>query len=215
MESDMAETPSAEITPPDAVRPSLAIRWLARVLCWLCWIGIVAAVGGVVVAFLNIEAPWIERSDGPSDSFNTLIRFGARLKDDAANAAALAGLRQDLLYRIGGFVPVIFYTWALLSARRSFIGVGRGEYFSRPTVLSLRNLALAVLLYHTVAPMLEIVPRVLYYTRTKGDLKAELSFAMGVSEPVMLMLVFAGAVALVSSVMAHAAKLADENRQFV
>jgi hypothetical protein len=29
------------------------------------------------------------------------------------------------------------------------------------------------------------------------------------------MLVFAGAVALVSSVMAHAAKLADENRQFV
>jgi hypothetical protein len=215
MESDMAETLSAEIPPSDPVRPSLVIRWLARVLCWLCWIGIVAAVGGAVIGLFNMEAPWIERSDGDTDSINTLIKFGARLEDDAANAEALVGLRQDLLYRIGGFVPVFFYTWALLSARRSFIGVGRGEYFARPTVLSLRNLALAVLLYHTVAPLLEIIPRVLYYTRIKGDRIAELSFSMGISEPVMLMLIFAGAVTLVSSVMAHAAKLADENRQFV
>ena len=211
----MAETLSAEAPPSDPVRPSLAIRWLARVLCWLCWIGIVAAVGGAVVGLFNLEASWIQRSDADTDSVSTLIKFGARLQDEAANAEALVGLRQDLLYRIGGFVPVIFYTWALLSARRSFIGVGRGEYFARPTVLSLRNLALAVLLYHTVAPMLEIVPRVLYYTRIKGDRTAELSFAMGISEPVMLMLIFAGAVALVSSVMAHAAKIADENRQFV
>jgi hypothetical protein len=38
---------------------------------------------------------------------------------------------------------------------------------------------------------------------------------VGINEPVMLMLVFAGAVALVSTVMAHAAKIAEENRQFV
>jgi hypothetical protein len=51
--------------------------------------------------------------------------------------------------------------------------------------------------------------------RIKGDQKAELSLSMGINEPVMLMLVFAGAVALVSTVMARAAKIADENRQFV
>ena len=48
--------------------------------------------------------------------------------------------------------------------------------------------------------------------RIKGDQKAELDFSLGINEPVMLMLVFAGAVALVSSVMAHAAKIAEENR---
>ena len=201
--------------PETEERPPAAIRWLARVLCWLCWLGIAAALWGAVVGLFNLSGPGIERTEGALDGFSTLINFDARLYDEAANAKAQAGLREDLLYRIGSLVPIALYIWALLSARRSFIGVGRGEYFARPTVLSLRNLALAVLLYHTVAPLLETIPRVLYFMRTKGDLKAELSFSMGINEPVMLMLVFAGAVALVSTVMAHAAKIAEENRQFV
>jgi hypothetical protein len=212
----MAEVLAAETFPADPVRPSPGIRWLARVLCWVCWLGIVAAVGGAVIGFFNLSGPGIERTEGfETDSFSTLINFDARLHDEAANREAMVGLRQDFLYRIGSLVPIALYVWALLSARRSFIGVGRGEYFARQTVLSLRNLALAVLLYHTVAPLLEIIPRVLYFMRTKGERTAELSFSMGINEPVMLMLVFAGAVALVSSVMAHAAKIADENRQFV
>jgi hypothetical protein len=216
MEPAMAEVLSAETFAADPVRPSLRIRWLARVLCWVCWIGIVAAVGGTIVGLFNLNGIGIvQRSDEAGDSFSTLINFRAWLYDDAANTKALAALRQDLLYKIGSLAPVALYIWALLSARRSFIGVGKGEYFSRPTVLGLRNMALAVLLYHTLAPLLQIIPQVLYFMRTKGDLKAELSFSMGINEPVMLMLVFAGAVALVSTVMAHAAKIADENRQFV
>lgn len=200
----------------DAVeRPPAAIRWMARVLCWFCWLGIAAALWGAAVGLFNLSGPGIDRTESDTESFNTLINFKAWLYDDAAHAQALVGLHQDILYRIGGLVPIALYIWALLSARRSFIGVGRGEYFARPTVLGLRNLALAVLLYHTIAPVLEIIPRVLYFLRIKGDQKAELSFSMGINEPVMLMLVFAGAVALVSSVMAHAAKIADENRQFV
>ncbi len=203
-------------TAPDSVeRPSAAIRWMARVLCWFCWLGIAFAVGGAVVTFFDLSGPGIDRSDEGLVSGRTLIDFDARLKDEAAHARALTGLRQDLFYRIGSLVPVALYIWALLSARRSFIGVGRGEYFARPTVLGLRNLALAVLLYHTLAPLLETIPRVLYFMRTKGEQPADLSFSLGVTEPVMLMLVFAGAVALVSSVMARAAKIADENRQFV
>lgn len=199
---------------PDVERPPIAIRWLARVLCWFCWVGIAAALWGAAVGLFNLSGPGVDRTESGSD-FNTLIHFEARLYDEAAHANALIGLHQDLLYRIGGLIPVALYIWALLSARRSFIGVGRGEYFARPTILGLRNLALAVLLYHTIAPLLEIIPRILYFTRIKGEQKAELSFAMGINEPVMLMLVFAGAVALVSSVMAHAAKIADENRQFI
>jgi hypothetical protein len=216
MEPNMAEVLSAETFAADPVRPSSSIRWLARVLCWICWIGIVAAVGGTLVSLFNLNGLGVfQRGDEPSDSFSTLINFSAWLYDDAANTKALAGLRHDLLYKIGGLAPVALYIWALLSARRSFIGVGRGEFFSRPTVLGLRNMALAVLLYHTLAPLLQIVPQVLYFMRTKGDLKAELSFSVGINQPVMLMLVFAGAVALVSSVMAHAARIDDENRQFV
>ena len=73
----------------------------------------------------------------------TLIHFGVHLVDPAAHSEALAGLRQDLLYRIGSLVPLALYVWALLSARRSFVGVGRGEYFARPTVLGLDADALA------------------------------------------------------------------------
>ena len=200
----------------DAVeRPPAAIRWMARVLCWVCWIGIAAALWGAAVGLFNLSGPGIDRTESDAEGFSTLINFNARLYDGAAHARALVGLHQDILYRIGGLVPIALYIWALLSARRSFIGVGRGEYFARPTVVGLRNLALAVLLYHTVAPILEIIPRVLYFIRVKDDQKAELDFSMGINEPVMLMLVFAGAVALVSSVMAHAAKIAEENRQFV
>lgn len=204
------------ISAPEAVeRPPTAIRWLARVLCWFCWLGIAGALWGAAVGLLNLSGPGIDRTESDTGGFSTLINFTARLYDDAAHAQALVGLHQDILYRIGGLVPAALYVWALLSARRSFIGVGRGEYFARPTVLGLRNLALAVLLYHTIAPVLEIIPRVLYFMRVKGEQKAELSFTVGINEPVMLMLVFAGAVALVSSVMAHAARIADENRQFV
>jgi Protein of unknown function (DUF2975) len=204
-----------EALPAAVERPSTSMRLLARVLCWVCWLGIAFEVGGAVVSLFNLSVPGIEWSENDQGSVRTLIDFDARLKDDAADAQSLIGLRQDFFYRIGSLVPVAVYIWALLSARRSFIGVGRGEYFARATVLSLRNLALAVLLYHTVAPLLETVPRVLYLMRIKGEQPAELSFSLGFNEPVMLMLVFAGAVALVSSVMAHAAKLADENRQFV
>jgi hypothetical protein len=204
------------VAAPEAVeRPSTVIRWLARVLCWFCWLGIAASLWGAAVGLFNLSGPGIDRTEAGPQSFNTLINFEARLYDSAAHAQALVGLHQDILYRIGGLVPIALYIWALLSARRSFIGVGRGEYFARPTVLSLRNLALAVLLYHTIAPILEVIPRVLYFMRVKGEQKAELSFSMGINEPVMLMLVFAGAVALVSTVMARAAKIADENRQFV
>ncbi|HEX5008656.1 MAG TPA: hypothetical protein VFV70_16200, partial [Hyphomonadaceae bacterium] len=196
-------------------RPSPAIEWLARVLCWFCWLGIALSLWGAAVGLFNLSGPGIDRTENGFQNFSTLINFDARLNDGAAHTQALVGLHQDILYRIGGLVPIALYVWALLSARRSFIGVGRGEYFARPTVLGLRNLALAVLLYHTLAPILEIIPRVLYFMRIKGEQTAELSFAMGINEPVMLMLVFAGAVTLVSSVMAHAAKIAEENRQFI
>lgn len=189
--------------------PSAGIRWFARIMVWLCWVGI---GGALVLELMNlfgaIPEEWVVRDN---EGASALISSSISVNDPAAPTAT-ADLRQDLLFRIAGLVPVGLFVWALLSARTSFLGVGRGDYFGRPTILGLRNLALAVLLHMTAAPAVMAMVKALYLSRFEHG-QFELSF--GLSASVMLQLVFTGAVALISSVMAHGAKLAEENRQFV
>jgi hypothetical protein len=42
-----------------------------------------------------------------------------------------------------------------------------------------------------------------------------ITMSLALSDSAILMLIFAGAAALISTVIAHAAKLAEENRQFI
>ena len=200
----MPQSLPSQDEPAPPARPSAGVRWLARALCWLCWLGMAGAViGGVLTLFNLIPAESI--SDAPSGAF---ISSSISVPGDPS----LAGLRQDLLYRVMSKIPVALIIWALLSARRSFIGVGRGEYFSQPTILGLRNFALAVLLHMTLAPLLTMIPLALCASHFKG---AQAAISLGVNSQVLLALIFVGAVALISTVMAHAAKIADENRQFI
>jgi hypothetical protein len=192
-----------------AAPPTATIRWFARIMIWLCWLGI---AGTAVFELLNLfdafPEDWVVR-DSSSDA--ALISSSISVNDPSAPNAT-ENLRHDLLNRIASLVPVAFFIWALLSARRSFLGIGRGEYFTRPTVLGLRNFALAVLLHMTVAPIVMAVAKALYLSRFEHG-SFDLSFSLNAS--IMLALIFAGVVALISSVMAYGARIAEENRQFV
>lgn len=197
-----------------AERPGPVIRWAARALSWFCWLIIgVTLVMAALRLFNALPADWsVERNEGLS---STLFNFGTGMTDPAANAEVMKGMQADWINRIVGLVPSALFIWALFSARGSFVGVARGEYFARQTVLGLRNLSLAVLLYQTLAPLITFIPRALYVASVKGEREAQISASISFNEPIALVLIFTAVVALVSGVMAHAAKLADENRQFV
>lgn len=198
---------------PAVQPPRRFIRWPALALSGFCWLGVAfsAVMGAMHVLSL---LPDSMASTGPAPA-TTLFRLGVGMADPIADAEVMKGLRADLASRIVGLVPSALFIWALLSARRSFVGVARGEYFARSTILGLRNLSLAVLLHQTVSPVVVGIATVLYVMRVKGDRTAEISMSLGLNEAIALILIFAAVVALVSSVMVHAAKLADENRQFV
>ena len=200
----MRDSESREETGDDAA-PTGLTKWLARVLCWLCWLGIGISSIDLVMGFLNLHPapsePPIPRSTGLIESRVTI-----------PNDPTLAGLRADWINRIAGLVPSLLFMWALLSARRSFAGISEGAYFARPTVLGLRNFALAVLLYLTAAPVIIALARVHYASQFKG---AVATFSLQVSTQIQLSIMFPLAVALISTLIARAARIADENRQFV
>jgi hypothetical protein len=206
----MSKPVANEKDQPAAIPPSAPVRWLARAMCWLCWLGIAGtAVFGLLSLFDAIPRDWVVNE--PRESL--LISSSITVEDPASPGdGGVSGLRHDLLYRVMTLVPIAIFVWALLSARRSFIGVGRGEYFSRSTILGLRNFALAVLLHIVVAPIPLMIARGLYVSRFEHG-AFMLTFSMNAT--ILLTLVFTGAVALVSTVMARAADIAEENRQFI
>lgn len=188
--------------------PTKRVIWFARIMEWMCWLGIAGvAVIGVLATFQAFPEGWIVRESGESALVSATIAV-----NDPAHPNATAELQGDLLYRFALLIGIGLFVWALWSARRIFVGIGRGEYFAKGTILGVRNFALAVLLYMTVAPIARTAASALYMTRFEHG-TFTLAFAM--SGTLMLMLIFSGAVALVSTVMAHAAEIDEENRQFV
>lgn len=196
-----------EAAPVETVRPPAGVVWFARIMEWLCWLGVAITVAGHVAYVFGLFPPGVI-SEGAGGA---LIGSSLEVNDPAApDATAL--IRRDPVYLIAGVVTPALFVWALLSARQSFAGVGRGEYFSRSTVIGLRNLALAVLLHMTAAPIAVLIARALYMSRFEHG---SISVSFGLSSQTILMLIFTAAILLICTVMAHAARIADENRQFI
>ena len=206
----MTQVLDPQLTPP-VPSSSALVTWSGRLLSWFCWLAMAGVTLGALLGTFGV-LPVDPAPDLPND---TLINFTAQLNDTAAQAMAMKSLQQDALFRVASLFPLALFLWALFSARQCFAGVSRGEYFARSTAAGLRNLGIAVLLYNTIAPVVTTIPKVLYLRRVMagqpGELKVELSF----TQPIALMLVFAGTVTLISAVMAHAAHIEDENRSFV
>ncbi len=188
--------------------PAARVVVFARIMEWLCWLGIagVAVMGGLAT-FNAFPEGWVVR-----ESHEAALIGATILVNDPAHPNATAELHHDLIYRVALLFGIGLFIWALVSARRVFAGIGRGQSFARGTILGVRNFALAVLLYMTLAPAARTVASALYLGRFEHG---SFTLEFGLSTSLLLMLIFSGAVALVSTVMAQAAEIEDENRQFV
>jgi hypothetical protein len=203
---DDDETGNLPPGPPPRAPVSPGLRWLTRSLAILCWCGVVLT-GGIHLALLLGLLPAQASGAGPSGLISSTITAG-----EPALSEEAAGLLRDPLFLVAPTLSAGLVIWALLSARGALVAVGRGDFFAPRTLLGLRNMAIAVLLNLFLAPLAALLARLAFVSRFEHG---SIALSFGASTSTLLMLIFAGAVMVISSVMAHAAKLADENRQFV
>jgi hypothetical protein len=194
---------------------SSGLLLFSRVMGWLCWAGVAATVAFSVLRAFGV----IPSSDTPADPGSLIAYSSVSLGVHDPNVPRPPlpmELKQDPFYIASRFVPTLLAVWALLSARRVFANIGGGQFFARSTSLGLRNLSLAVLLNMTVAPLATLASHVAFALRMKAAGRhGELYLDFGIGDTTMLVLVFAATVLIISSVMAHAAHVAEENEQFV
>jgi len=205
----MADNPAP--ARPQAVSPGLL--WFSRIMGWLCWVGIAWTI---VFAALQMSGI-LPRAPANSDGLIGYASVSFGVHDPSAPRPPIpAELLNDPLYIASGLVAPVLMIWALVSARAVFASIGRGQFFARPTSLGLRNLSLAVLLNMTVAPLANVAATLAFALGMKAKgMHGEVYFDAGASSTMLLVLVFAGTVAVISTVMARAAKVAEENEQFV
>lgn len=126
-----------------------------------------------------------------------------------------AGFQLPVLQRslvIGaGLVPVGFMAAALMYARRCFLSFSRREYFTRDVVHGLRRFAGGMFL--SGASGLIVAPLASLLLSAAAGGRISLTFSVGSSQA--LLLLFAGVVWQIATVMSKAAALAEENSQFV
>ena len=109
-------------------------------------------------------------------------------------------------------VPLAIYTFVLLQARALFRGYARGEIFTFRAARRLRTIGCALVLgvpAGVIAGMLISV--VLTAANPPGQRQLSISF----SSAEFSALVFGGLILVIGWVMAEAARLAEENRQYI
>jgi hypothetical protein len=192
---------------------STGLLWFSRTMGWLCWAGMAWTIVFALLQALGL----IARAPADPDGLIGYASASLGPHDPTAPRPPIPQeLLRDPLYIASRLVPPLLTVWALFSARGVFARISQGQFFARSTSLSLRNLALAVLLNMTVAPLVNLAATVAFGLRMKAQgVRGELYFDAGLSNTTLLVLIFAGTVAIIASVMAHAARVAEENEQFV
>ena len=187
--------------------------WFSRIMGWLCWTGI-----GWTIIFALLQALGvITRAPADPDGLIGYASVSIGEQDPYAPRPPVPEeLLRDPLYIASRLLPPILTVWALFSARGLFARISQGQFFARSASLSLRNLALAVLLNLTVAPFVNLAATAAFALRMQArGIHGELYFDLGLSNTTLLVLIFADTVTIMASMMAHAARAAEENEQFV
>lgn len=99
--------------------------------------------------------------------------------------------------------------WAVWHAHRAFAGFARGELFTRRTMHALRGFVLAVLIAK-VAPLALFIPPLI-----TGWRPTRLSVDVGQAGGGLLDVLLVAILLVLCLVLGHAAKLAEDNAQFV
>lgn len=187
--------------------------WFSRIMGWLCWTGIAWTIIFALLQALGV----ITRAPADPDGLIGYASVSIGIDDPFAPRPPVPEeLLRDPLYIASRLLPPALTVWALFSAQGLFAKVSQGQFFVRSASLSLRNLALAVLLNLTVAPFVNLAATAAFALRMQArGIHGELYFDLGLSNTTLLVLIFAGTVTIVASMMAHAARMAEENAQFV
>ena len=190
---------------PSSPQPApLYLRPVCFALKWLC-LG-VALVMVLAIVGIGVAAFFWGNDLGPN------FKISASLEGVPANSWTIG----SLLVAVGA--PLIALIWGLWHGSRLFGGLGRGEYFSRPTALALRNFAFGLLVYKLLplvtVPLWAVVvghPEALFSDLRDGfDLKLDPFKMDGV-----LTIIFLGMIAVFAQVMTKAAEIAEDNAQIV
>jgi hypothetical protein len=108
-------------------------------------------------------------------------------------------------------LPMALMSYALVIASRTFVGFSHGEYFTLVSVQRLRGFARAVF---AAAAVGIVVPSVIGLILTVGT-SAPAALSLALSSHQVILLLFAGVVWQMASVLAKAVVIADENAAFV
>ena len=127
-----------------------------------------------------------------------------------AQIASISAARL-LAAAVLALLPVALMSYALVIASRTFAGFSQGEYFTLVSVRRLRGFARAVF---AAAVAGIAVPPVIGLMVTVGT-SAPSALAVALSSHQVILLLFAGVVWQMASVLAKAVAIADENAAFV
>jgi len=171
---------------------------------------VLAAGCGLLAILLPIADAYYLSVSGPQVLAEKL-GIAAALQHRAGLTNGLAIWRHALIV-IVGLLPVVLISYGLLRARRCFRAFARGEYFSLAAVSGLRGLA-AGMFFSSLAGLL--VPPLSSAILTVGAVGHGGSIAVNVSSNELLLMLFGGIVWQIAAVLGKAARLAEENAQFV
>ncbi|MEP7210958.1 MAG: hypothetical protein ABI740_08995 [Alphaproteobacteria bacterium] len=188
----MIDTPNVQSAPVPR-----GILWLCRIMGWLCVLAIVFELGALVVM---IVAPDLLNQSSTGGSVKAIV-----------NNDSDVPLHDPVYLIVHGFAVAVF-VWALLSVRGSFVSLSLGQFFTHRTITGLRNLAIGVLVYMALDPLAGWLAKTIHML---GQKHGELTLSFGISDQSLLMVIFTGAVIAISSALAHAARVAEENASFV
>jgi hypothetical protein len=148
--------------------------------------------------------------------------LGYWLMTPAADLFGEAGLPVERAREVGpivrfsGFllsmIPVAVLVYGLINARRCFAGFAAGEFLSLAAADRLRNFAIAVAASSLLEPLSGGALSVLL---SINGLSGPRTLRLEIGSETLIMMIFAGTVAIIAWLMAEAAGLAEENEQFV
>jgi hypothetical protein len=185
------------MTPPaPAGDPLPRLRRLSAVMC-------IAIPAVAALTMLALVLVWLS-----PHQVSTLLapRLGL------ADAALALDARTRLLGFLVSMIPVSVLFAALYDAHRLFLAFRAGHAVSSDAAVRLRRIGMAML---AIAVLRPITGAILSALLTAANAPGQQHLVLGISSDDWMIATFGGLVLAIGHVMVEAARLADENRQFV
>ncbi len=180
---------------------------LSRFMAIVCLITaliliIVGASMGIGLAILAFQPSWAKEG-----IIGTLIHGPVHAESFATSDDLMIVLKK-LMGVLAGFIPAGILAYGLLQARQCFLQLSCGHYFTLRTISTLRNFALAGLLYVVLLLGLPLLANILPST-LKG------TFMIGNSTTCanLLTAIYAFTLAIIAALMTKASAIAEDNAQ--